>query len=104
MAAGIYNRRQVLLQPRPHDFVALGQDKRLAQALHRLVDVEARAKGGDLEEHAAGLAEIDRPEVGAVDDWSRLDTGANQRGVPVPVVVIGRGPGYVVDAAGTLDG
>jgi hypothetical protein len=33
------------------------------EALHRLVDGEAGNVGGDLEQHAAGLAEIDRAEV-----------------------------------------
>ena len=38
----------------------------LAERLDRLVDGEAGDVGGDLEQHAAGLAEVDRAEVVAV--------------------------------------
>src|SRR5258708_739629 len=96
-------RSQVLLQPRAHHLVPLGQHQRLAKAGCVLIDVEPRAKGGDLEEDTTGLAEVDRPEVGAVDDRSRLHFGAGEGLAPGLVVLVRRRPGHVVHAAGTLD-
>jgi hypothetical protein len=51
--------------------------KALAEGLERLVDGEAGADRGDLEEHAARLAEVDGLEVEAVDDrgWVRTCGG-----------------------------
>ena len=43
-----------------------------AELEQRLVDVEPRLVGRDLEQHAAGLTEVDRCEVPAVDDRSDL--------------------------------
>ena len=47
------------------------QRELLAEVLERLVDGEARAQRRDLEEDAAGLAEVDRAEVEAVDHRGR---------------------------------
>ena len=44
----------------------------LAERLERLVDGEAGARGGQLEQHAAGLAEVDRLEVVPVDHLRRV--------------------------------
>ena len=78
------------------------QRELLAEVLERLVDGEARAQRRDLEQHPARLAEVDRPEVEAVDDRGRL--GARRdRPLPPPLVLVDlRGPGDVVDAAGAL--
>src|SRR5262249_7255497 len=45
-----------------------GKGQALAEMLERLVRREAGADGGDLEEDAARLAEVDRLEVETVDD------------------------------------
>src|SRR5919204_6209287 len=51
------------------------QREPLAEVLRRLVGREAGAEGGDLEEDAARLAEVDRAEVEAVDDGGRRRAG-----------------------------
>ena len=57
---------------------------------------------GDLEQHAARLAEVDRVEVVAVDDAAVRDAGGLQMRVPVGVLGDGRAPGDVVHGAGAL--
>ena len=47
------------------------QDQLLAQVLGVLVDAEAGAEGRDLEQHAARLAEVDRPKPEPVDHRRR---------------------------------
>src|SRR5258705_11007129 len=53
-----------------------------AELLERHVDGEARPVVGDLEQDAAGFAEVDRVEVMAVDDRRRLHPGLAQALVP----------------------
>ena len=55
------------------------QLQRLAEMRGVLVAVEARLVGGDLEQHAARRAEIDRPEIVAVDHRRHLVAGVHQR-------------------------
>src|SRR6185295_4171618 len=49
----------------------------LAQVRKRLIDRKAGLVGGDLEQHPAGLAEIDRPEVLAIllSGWMQVVIG-----------------------------
>src|SRR5947199_5755061 len=78
------------------------QRELLAQVLERLVDGEARAGRGDLGQDPAGLAEVDRTEVEAVDLRRRLRAACERLLAPVEQLLRGRGPGDVVDAAGAL--
>src|SRR2546423_3135175 len=55
----------------------------LAEVLRRLVGREAGTEGGDLEEDAARLAEVDRAEVEAVGHGCRRRTRL-QRPLPAP--------------------
>ena len=71
--------------------------------LERLVDREAWADRGDLEQDAARLAEVDRPEVEAVDDRRRVGAALGHALVPRLVSVLRGGPGDVVDGAGAGD-
>ena len=74
------------------------QHKRLAEVLRVLVDVEARAEGRDLEEHAARLPEVDGAEPEAVDDRRGPQASARHALLPLLVVVHRRRPGDVVHA------
>src|SRR5919201_95981 len=71
--------------------------------LPRLVRSEAGAERRDLEEHAARLAEVDRPEVEAIDHRRRRGTGLQNPLAPGLVVFHGRGPGDVVDRPSPAD-
>src|SRR5512147_2564780 len=64
------DRSQDRLDLGPIRLVLWRQLECLAQRLLGLVDEEARAIGGDLEEHTAGLPEVDRLEVLPVDHGS----------------------------------
>ena len=66
------------------------------------VDREAGAVVGDLEQHAAGLAEVDRVEVVAVDDPRSGDAGVAQTLLPARVLGDGGAPRDVVDRARAL--
>ena len=55
------------------------QLQRLAQMRGVLVAVETGLVGRDLEQHAAGRAEIDRPEIVAIDDRRDLVASVHQR-------------------------
>ena len=70
-AAGVGKRRQDGLQPFPQRLVVRRKREPLAERLQRLVRGEAGAHRGELEEDAARLPEVDRPEVEAVDDRRR---------------------------------
>src|SRR6266513_5774682 len=76
------------------------QRQLLAEALERLVDGEAGPCRRDLEEDAAGLAEVDRLEVEAVDDRSRACARRRHALVPGLVLLRRRCPRDVVDRAG----
>ena len=100
--AGIGQRRQPGLDLAPPRLELGRQDHDRPQLLERDVDREARAVVGDLEQHAARLAEVDRVEVVAVDDAAVGDAGGLQQRVPLRVLGDGRAPSDVVDSAGAL--
>ena len=79
------------------------QRELLAQMLERLVDGEAGAERGDLEQHPARLAEVDRAEVEAVDHRGRRGAALDHASRARPRARRSRGPGDVVDAAGALE-
>ena len=99
---GFLDRSQVRFDLAAQVLVVGRQRELLAEVLERLVDGEARAHRGDLEEDAAGLAEVDRLEVEAVDLRRRLGAGRDRLLAPLHVLLERRGPGDVVDAAGAL--
>src|SRR5438067_13421930 len=68
-----------------------------------LVRGEPRSEGGDLEEDAGRLAEVDRAEPEAVDDLRRMPTGLRDEVVPRLVVLHRRGPRDMVDRARAAD-
>src|SRR4051794_9322889 len=76
------------------------QRQRLAERLERLVGREPGAEGCDLEQHAAGLAEVDRQEPEAVDDRRGMHANLPYTFPPRLVVLHRRSPGHVVDGAG----
>jgi hypothetical protein len=77
------------------------QLERLAERLQRLVVLEADVAAGELEEHAAGLAEVDRVEVLAVDDVRGARAGLDGlRTHGLELGVVGRRPCDVVDGPG----
>ena len=77
-----------------------GSAEALAEGFDGLVDGEAGVVGGDLEEHAAGLAEVDGVEVGAVLDGVAGRCCGDLR-APVELGgVVGGAEGDVVDGAG----
>src|SRR5438445_11360911 len=67
--------------------------------LLRLVGREAGPDGGDLEQHAARLPEVDRAEVEAVDHRSGIAAARDDLLAPRLVVFHRRGPRDVVDGA-----
>src|SRR5438477_442541 len=69
----------------------------------RLVDGETRLVGGDLEQDAARLAEINRAEVFALDYRRHVAPRLDKYLAPVELMrVVGRPPGHVVDGADSL--
>src|SRR5207245_5293634 len=67
--------------------------------LLRLVGREAGPDGGDLEQHAARLPEVDRAEVEAVDHRSGIAAAGDDLLAPGLVVFQRRGPRDVMDGA-----
>ncbi len=66
----------------------------------RLVDREARAIGGNLEQDSARLAEVDRPEVVADEALGDVEAAAGNLLAQRSVLLVGGGaPGDVVDGA-----
>ena len=63
---GSSDLRQCALDPRAMRLEEAGKLELFAEMLDGLVDRESRPVGRDLEQHTAGLAEVDRPEVAAV--------------------------------------
>src|SRR5579859_4928886 len=59
-----------------------GEREMLAQMGQVLVGGETGSVGRDLEEHTAGLAEVDGPEVETVDDRSDTHSGTRQLLLP----------------------
>src|SRR5690348_10347679 len=76
------DRRQDLIQPVATDLEPRRKAQRRAELLRRLVHSETGAVGGDLEQHAARLAEVDRLEVPAVNDRRDVAAGGQQRTAP----------------------
>jgi hypothetical protein len=104
-APGVTARRvaevgQHRLDARPVGLQPGRQDQALAEGGGVLVDGEAGALGGELEQHAAGLHEVDRAEPEAVDHLGRSAAGAGD-GVAqgLLVLAVGHRPREVVDAA-----
>src|SRR5207253_219780 len=92
-----FQRLQRLHECRPEMFVLPRQFQRLAQMRTVLVAIKARLIGRDLEQHAAGRAEIHREEIVAVDHWRQLITGIHQRFAHGELISTGRyGEGYVM--------
>src|SRR5439155_22851460 len=86
-----FDLRPVWLQPRrPH--------QPRAEAVGGLIDRKPRPVGGDLKEHAAGLAEVDRMEPEPVDDVADGHARFVDLLPPLPLLlVVGRAPGAVVN-------
>src|SRR4051794_6768909 len=82
--------------------VLLGQLQPLAEVRGVLVDGEARAQRGDLEQHAARLAEVDRLEVVAIADVAHVAAGGGDPLLPREMVLVARAPSDVVDRARAL--
>ena len=99
-ARGIGERRQDRLDLGAEVLVVGRERQALAQVLERLVGGEPGADGGDFEENAARLAEVDRLEVETVDDRGRMRSGLGHAGAPGLVLVHLRGPGDVMHGAG----
>src|SRR2546430_5259418 len=98
---GDLDGRQVESQVFPTVLVLRRQLEAGAQLIGRLVDRETRFVGRDLEEHTAGLPEVDRVEVLVVDHGRHLAVGSNQGLTPGELVgVVARPPGDVVNCAG----
>src|SRR6478736_1572191 len=70
---------ELLLQDRAQVLMLLWQLQRLAQMSSILVAVEARLVGGDFEQYTTRRAEIDRPEIVAVDYRRDVITRVHQR-------------------------
>src|SRR5438128_2886937 len=95
--------RQVELEVFPPSLVLGRQLQRRAERIGRLVHGEAGLVGGDLEQDAARLAEVDRAEVLALDDRRHVTARLDQHLAPVQLVgVVGRAPRDVVDGADRL--
>ncbi|MNI34839.1 hypothetical protein D3C73_888410 [compost metagenome] len=70
-----------------------------------LVTVEARLVRGNLEQHAARRAEVDRPEIVAIDHRGYLIAGIHQRFSDFELLfAVIDGKGDVMDGASTLTG
>src|SRR5262249_12302942 len=98
----IVDRPQDRLDLLPEGLVGRGQRQLLSQRLEGLIDREARAARGGLEQHAARLAEIDRAEVEAIDHRCGAGAGRDHAVAPCLVVINLRSPGDVVHAARAL--
>src|SRR5204862_1848509 len=92
---GLDRRAQVLVVGRKREL--------LAEVRERLVDREAGADGRDLEQHAARLAEVDRLEVEAVDDWRRMAARGDHALAPRLLLVRLAGPRDVMHRPGALE-
>ena len=95
------------LQPRldrgPSRFEERRQRQFFAQRFHRLVGRKARTVGGDLEQDAVGLAEIEAAEIEAVDLAAVGDAQFVQPLRPGVILrLVGGAERDVVDAAGAL--
>src|SRR5438105_3995643 len=93
-------RRQRCLDLGSFRFEERRQRQTLTQVIRFLVGGEAGAIGRDLEKHAARLAEVERPEVVAVDHRRDADTRPGQALAPGAVlVVIRRAKRHMMHAA-----
>src|SRR5256712_8400800 len=90
--------RRTAHDPRPVRSQPRRQHQPSAEILSGFIHHEPRAIGSDLEEHAAGLAEIDRTEPEPVDDLADWHAHLADLLPPLPLLlVIGRAPGHVMD-------
>ena len=89
-------RRELALERRALGLEPRRQREALAERLERLVDEEARAVGGDLEQDPVGHAEVDRAEVLAVLTAGRAQAELDEAGEPAPARRRRRAPGDVV--------
>src|SRR5438034_4772724 len=80
------------------------QRELLAEVLERLVGRESGAERRDLEQDAAGLAEVDRLEPEPVDDRRRMHAVGLDAAAPLGVLLVRRCPGNMVDGACSRDG
>src|SRR5207248_155920 len=101
-AAWIGQRRQACLDLLTTILEERREDDSRPELLDGAVDREARPVVGDLEQHPAGLAEVDRVEGVAVDDRRRAHLGLAERLEPLRVLGHRRAPGDVVHAARAL--
>ena len=99
---GVGQRGEDRLDPLAVRLELRRQDDHRAELLERHVDGEAGPVVGDLEQHAAGLAEVDRVEVVAVDDPRVRDARLGEELRPPRVLVDRRAPRDVVDRAAAL--
>src|SRR5829696_5248728 len=102
LGARVDDGSQRPLQPRAQVLVLGGQAQLLAETLGVLVGGEAGGERGDLEEHAARLAEVDRAEVVAVAHVGHRAARLADAPLPGQVVVVMGGPGDVVHRPGAL--
>src|SRR4029077_11008984 len=95
--------RQVELQVLAPPLVLRRQLQRSAERFGGLVYGEAWLVGGDLEEDPARLAEINRPEVFALDHRRHVASGFDQHLTPVDLMrIVGGPPRHMVDGSGRL--
>src|SRR5881394_1479898 len=84
-----------------HRLELRGQGQLGAEILQRFIHREARRVGGDLEEHAARLAEIDGVEIFAVHHGCDVVTlRGDQRAPGTLLLIAGRAKGHVMYTAG----
>src|SRR4051794_10361519 len=100
---GIRQRREPRLDLRAAILEERRQGELLPERLGGVVGGEAGAVGGQLEEDAAGLAEVERAEVVAVDPRRRAGLGRG-REARAPFVLLAQAdpPGDVMDRARAL--
>src|SRR5919109_735344 len=98
-AARVRQRRQPRLDLLAARLEEGGQDDRLAEVLERLVGGEARAERRDLEQHAAGLAEVDGAKPETIDDRGGPGAALDDAIAPGLVLVHLRRPRHMVDCA-----
>ena len=100
--ARVRERRQRALELRAQVLVLGREPQRLTEVVGRLVYGEAGRRGGDLEQDALRLTEVDRVEVVAVDHGRDMHARGGDPLLPRHMVDIGRVPRDVMDGAGPL--
>src|SRR6516164_11448473 len=78
------------------------QHQCFAQRILRLVDRKSWRIGGELEENASWLKEIDRAKIDAISNRRHIQICVNQSLLPIELrVIVPHTEGYVVDRAGS---